>query len=75
MKKDKENTLEDLVNHLSLSIEDDAEFMEVEYNQVRDYCEQKEFKLSEDDLSTLRSIGLESWLEDWEEHWNQEKNK
>lgn len=73
MKKDKENTLEDLVNHLSLSIEDDAEFMEAEYNQVRDYCERKEFDLNEDDLSTLRSIGLESWLENWKEHWNQEK--
>ena len=39
--------------------------MEEEFEAVRDYCIKREFKLSEDEMKTIKSIGLEDWFEEW----------
>lgn len=39
--------------------------MEEEFEAVRDYCIKREFKLSEDEMKTIKSIGLEDWIEEW----------
>lgn len=54
---------EDLKN-----IEEDQEFMEKEFEAVRDYCVEKNFILSDEDLNILDSIGLGDWLDDWKEN-------
>lgn len=40
-------------------------YMEEEFETVRAYCIKREFKLSEDEMKTIKSIGLEDWIEEW----------
>lgn len=46
-------------------IEDDEEFMIAEYEAVRDYCEERNFKLDKDDMSTIIGRGLYDCFSDW----------
>lgn len=59
------NELDKIIEKLSSSIEDDREYMEEEFEIVRDYCIKRKFKLTEDEMKTIKSIGLESWIEEW----------
>lgn len=47
-------------------ISDDQDFMEAEYEAVRDYCKERGCVLNKEDLETVRARGLESsLLLDW----------
>lgn len=59
------NELDRIIKDLSESIEDDQKYMEEEFETVRNYCIKREFKLSEDEMKTIKSIGLEDWIEGW----------
>lgn len=59
------NELDRIIKDLFESIEDDQKYMEEEFEAVRDYCIKREFKLSEDEMKTIKSIGLEDWIEEW----------
>ena len=59
------NELDRIIKDLSESIEDDQKYMEEEFETVRDYCIGRKFELSEDEIKTIKSIGLESWIEEW----------
>ena len=48
-------------------IEDDQEFMEAEYNAVRDYCGGKSFSISEEDIKTIENRGLKWAYDEWME--------
>ncbi len=48
-------------------IEDDQEFMESEYNAVQTYCEIIEYLITDDDLETIKSRGLEESFINWKE--------
>ena len=45
-------------------IEDDMEFMEAEHDAVFDYCCNKKFMMTRDDMRVIRARG---WLEAFEE--------
>lgn len=59
------NELDRIIKDLSEYIEDDQKYMEEEFETVRAYCIKREFKLSEDEMKTIKSIGLEDWIEEW----------
>lgn len=48
-------------------IEDDQEFMESEYNAVQTYCEIIGYLITDDDLETIKSRGLEESFINWKE--------
>ena len=48
-------------------IEDDEEWIEAEHDTVQQYCEDKNYKMTEDEMKTIRSRGLEESFEDWVE--------
>ena len=55
----KENEIDD--------IEDDQEFMEVEYDAVRTYCEICGYVITTVDLEIVKSRGLEESFINWKE--------
>ena len=63
------NDLDKIIEKLNSEIEDDQRYMEEEYEAVRDYCEKKNFELTDDEVSTIRSLGMESWIETWRWRW------
>ena len=64
------NELEKILNELS-SIIDDQEYMEKEFEAVREYCKERNFELSEDELKIIRTIGLEDWIADWRSEYEE----
>lgn len=48
-------------------IEDDDEWLETEHDIVQQYCEDKNYKMTEDEKATIRSRGLEESFENWVE--------
>lgn len=58
------NELNKILNELS-SITDDQQYMEKEFEVVREYCKEHNFELSEHELKTIMAIGLEDWIADW----------
>lgn len=65
------NKLDNILNELSSIITDDQEYMEREFEVVRKYCEERNFELSEDELKTIRAIGLEDWIADWRNEYEE----
>ena len=59
------NELDRISKDLSETSEDDQKYMKEEFETVRNYCIERKFKLSEDEMKTIKSIGLESWIEEW----------
>jgi len=47
-------------------IEDDNKFIIVEYLVVQNYCEKQKYKLSDEDIETLKSRGLYDSFLTWE---------
>ena len=66
------NELDKIIQELSF-IEDDQKYMETEFEAVRDFCEERNFQLSEDEKNTIKSIGLEDWIEDWRKNYYDSK--
>ena len=66
------NELDKIIKELSF-IEDDQKYMETEFEAVRDFCEERNFQLSEDEKNTIKSIGLEDWIEDWMKNYYDSK--
>ena len=66
------NELDKIIKELSF-IEDDQKYMETEFEAVRDFCEERNFQLSEDEENTIKSIGLEDWIEDWRKNYYDSK--
>lgn len=48
-------------------IEDDNKWLETEHDTVQQYCEDKNSKMTEDEMETIRSRGLEESFENWVE--------
>lgn len=48
-------------------IEDDDKWLKVEYDTVQQYCEDKNYEMTEDEMETIRSRGLEEPFESWVE--------
>lgn len=48
-------------------IEDDNKWLETEHDAVQQYCEDKNYKMTEDEMETIRSRGLEESFENWVE--------
>lgn len=63
------NELDKIIEKLSASIEDDEEYMTEEFETVRNYCIERKFDLSEDEMKTIKSIGLDSWIDDWRDDY------
>ena len=54
-------------------IEDDAEFCEAEHDAVRDYCQSRKFKLTDEEISEIKSRGLYDSFLDWENTYSEDK--
>ena len=48
----------------------DREFTRKVFKETRNYCKKRNFNLSEEDMDTIKIIGLENWIEDWKEGVN-----
>lgn len=46
-------------------IDDDNKRLETEHDTVRQYCEDKNYQMTEDEMKTIRSRGLEESFESW----------
>ena len=46
-------------------IEDDDKWLEAEHDTVQQYCEDKNYEMTEDEMKTIRSRGLEESFESW----------
>lgn len=68
-----ERSLHEILTEID-NIEDDEEFVQAEFEAVVDYCENKNYKLTDDDWSTICIRGLEDAINnsrwDWEERNN-----
>ena len=53
-------------------IEDDQEFMETEYSAVQDYCAGRGYSITDDDMETIKSRGLEESFRNWKERQAEE---
>lgn len=63
-----EPTLEEIIAEERIDeIEDDQEFCEAENELIREYCINKNFRLSKEDLRTIRSRGLSGAINAWKE--------
>lgn len=50
-------------------IEDGEKWIEAERDTVQQYCEDKNFQMTEDEMETIRSRELEDFFDDWVEDW------
>ena len=63
-----EPTLAEIITEERIDdIEDDQEFCEAENELIREYCINKNFRLSKEDLRTIRSRGLSGAIDAWKE--------
>lgn len=49
-------------------IEDDEEFCKEEYDAIFDYCTEKNFEVSEDDMQEIINRGLEDSFDFWKNY-------
>lgn len=63
-----ERSLHEVLTEID-NIEDDEEFMQAEFEAVRDYCIQKEWKLTDEEWSIIRSRGIEDAINDSKLNW------
>lgn len=48
-------------------IEDDQEFVEAEHDAIQTYCEICGYSITDEDLKTIKSRGMEECFADWKE--------
>ena len=58
------NELDKLLEEVD-KIEDDDKWIEEEHDTVQQYCEEKNYVITEDEMETIRSRGLEESFESW----------
>lgn len=51
------------------SIKDDQEFVEIENGVVRQYCYNKNFEMTEDDMREIKNRGMDDAYEFWKEEF------
>ena len=62
------NLLEYLHKNKIDQISDDQDFMETEYNAVMDYCRERNFNVSDEDMKTIISRSLEDSFNNCKEY-------
>lgn len=65
--KKKMNELDKLLAEVD-KIEDDEKWLEIERDTVQQYCEDKNFEMTEDEMETIRSRELEDFFYDWKDN-------
>ena len=66
--EEKMNELDKLLAEVD-KIEDDEKWLEEERDTVQQYCEDKNFEMTEDEMETIRSRELEDFFYDWKDDW------
>lgn len=62
--EEKMNELDKLLAEVD-KIEDDEKWIEAERDTVQQYCEDKNFQMTEDEMETIRSRELDGYFEMW----------
>lgn len=63
-----EKTLRELLLEVD-RIEDDQEFSDEEYETIQNYCINKKFELSDDDMEVIHSRYFDASFENWKEFY------
>ena len=69
-KRNRMNDLSKILEEID-KIEDDAEFCEAEHDAVRDYCQSREFKLTDEEISEIESRGLYDSFLYWKDTYSE----
>lgn len=65
-RREKNDSLRNYIADMKIDdIEDDQEFMEAEFEAVLDYCRDKHFLMTRDDMKVIRARGLMQAFEEW----------
>lgn len=70
--EEKMNELDKLLAEVD-KIEDDEKWLETERDTVQQYCENKNFEMTEDEMETIRSRELEDFFYYWKYDWEDNK--
>lgn len=65
MRTDKK--LDEIIKELMDKLDDDEEFCTAEYDAVQEYCGKRKYQISDEDLHTIKAIGLENVFDGWKE--------
>ena len=68
------NELDKILHELNEKIEDDEEYVEAEHDVVQQYCEDHNYKMTDDEMETIRVFGYEESFDIWVE-FNDEANE
>ena len=68
------NELDKILHELNEKIEDDEKYMKAEHVAVQQYCEDHNYKMTADEMETIRAFGYEESFEIWLE-FNEEVSK
>lgn len=66
--EEKVNKLDKLLAEVD-KIEDGEKWIKAERDTVQQYCEDKNFQMTEDEMETIRSRELEDFFYDWKYDW------
>jgi len=61
------NELDKILHKLNENIEDDEEYIEAEHDAVQQYCEDHNYKMTDDEMETIRVFGYEESFDIWVE--------
>ena len=61
------NELDKILHKLNENIEDDEEYIEAEHDVVQQYCEDHNYKMTDDEMETIRAFGYEESFDIWVE--------
>lgn len=70
--EEKVNKLDKLLAEVD-KIEDGEKWIKAERDTVQQYCEDKNFQMTEDEMETIRSRELEDFFYDWKYDWEDNK--
>lgn len=61
------NELDKILHELNEKIKDDEEYVEAEHDAVQQYCEDHNYKMTDDEMETIRVFGYEESFDIWVE--------
>ena len=61
------NELDKIHCKLNKNIEDDEEYVEAEHDAIQQYCEDHNYKMTDDEMETIRAFGYEESFNIWVE--------
>lgn len=61
------NELDKILHKLNENIEDDEEYIEAEHDAVQQYCEDHNYKMTDDEMETICVFGYEESFDIWVE--------